>query len=283
MSEPSSGAVDVARDYYNSADADAFYAAVWGGEDIHVGLYDSDDQPIAEASRRTVRHMASRLDRPDPDKGLTPKTRVLDIGSGYGGAARFLASEYGCHVTALNLSEVENERNRQLTAEQGLADRVDVVDGNFEDLPLGDAAFDVVWSQDAFLHSERRAQVLAEAARVLRPGGQLVFTDPMQSDSCPEGALQPILDRLHLGSLASPAFYRSEAAAVGLEEVGFEDLTFQLVNHYSRVLAETERREQELAGEISRDYLQRMRRGLRHWIDGGREGLLAWGVFHFRR
>lgn len=279
----SSAAVDVARDYYNSADADAFYAAVWGGEDIHVGLYDTDDEPIAEASHRTVRHLASRLCRPAPGKGLGPETRLLDIGAGYGGAARFLAREHGCHVTALNLSEVENERNRELTAQQGLAEWVDVVDGNFEDLPLDDASFDVVWSQDAFLHSERRGLVLAEAARVLRPDGQMVFTDPMQSDDCPDGVLQPILDRLHLRSLASPAFYRAEAARVGLSEVGFEDLTFQLVNHYRRVLAETERREEELSGQISPDYLQRMRSGLRHWIDGGQQGYLAWGVFHFQR
>ena len=32
--------VDTARDYYNSSDADRFYATIWGGEDIHIGLYD---------------------------------------------------------------------------------------------------------------------------------------------------------------------------------------------------------------------------------------------------
>jgi len=270
-------AVAVARDYYNSDDADAFYASVWGGEDIHIGLYESDDDPIAEASHRTVRGLAERLGP------LSADTRVLDIGAGYGGACRYLAREHGCHATALNLSEVENERNRELNRAQGLADRIDVVDGNFENLPLDDASFDVVWSQDAFLHSGRRAEALAEAARVLKPGGQLVFTDPMQSDDCPEGSLQPILDRLHLSSLASPGFYRSVAEDVGLTEVAFDDLTHQLVNHYSRVLATTEAKEAELTGRISPAYLERMKAGLRHWIDGGRQRRLAWGVFHFRR
>lgn len=276
MSNAQEDAVAVARDYYDSDDADTFYATIWGGEDIHVGLYESDDESIADASHRTVRRLAERLGP------LSPDTRVLDIGAGYGGAVRHLAREFGCQATALNLSEVENERNRELNREQGLDDRIDVVDGNFEELPLDDDSFDVVWSQDAFLHSGRRKQVLAEAARVMKPGAQLVFTDPMQSDDCPEGSLQPILDRLHLTSLASPAFYRSAAKDVGLEEVGFEDLTHQLVNHYSRVLAATEANEAELTRRISAEYIERMKAGLRHWVDGGREGRLAWGVFHFR-
>ncbi|MCO6044339.1 methyltransferase domain-containing protein [Aeoliella sp. ICT_H6.2] len=277
MSSAPDQAVTIARDYYNSDDADAFYASVWGGEDIHIGLYESSEDPISEASHRTVRSLAERLGP------LNQQTRALDIGAGYGGAVRFLAREYGCHATALNLSEVENERNRSLNREQGLADRIDVVDGNFEDLPFEDSSFDVVWSQDAFLHSDRREKVIAEAARVLKPGGQLVFTDPMQADDCPEGTLQPILDRLHLSSLASPAFYRAVAKEQGLTEIGFEDLTHQLVNHYSSVLTVTETKEAELVGQISPEYLERMKAGLRHWVEGGREGRLAWGVFHFRR
>lgn len=60
----SSGA-STAQGYYDSGDADNFYQMIWGGEDIHVGLYESEEEPISEASRRTVEHMASRLERLD--------------------------------------------------------------------------------------------------------------------------------------------------------------------------------------------------------------------------
>ena len=69
-------ATKTARDYYNSEDADLFYAQVWGGEDIHIGLYQQPDESIFDASRRTVEHMASRPRRPGA------QTRVLDIGRG---------------------------------------------------------------------------------------------------------------------------------------------------------------------------------------------------------
>ena len=124
-----SAAVSTARDYYNSSDADTFYHSIWGGEDIHVGLYGGPDDTIAAASQRTVEAMADRVQ-------ITSETRVLDLGAGYGGAARWLARKYGCKVTCLNLAEIENERNRNKTREQRLTHLVSVLDGNFEHMPL---------------------------------------------------------------------------------------------------------------------------------------------------
>src|SRR6056297_2322353 len=202
MTTDYSAAVATARDYYNSDDADNFYFTIWGGEDIHVGLYNSEDEPIFDASRRTIERMASKISNLDKD------SKVLDIGAGYGGAARYLAKKYGCQVVALNLSEVENERDRKMNEDQGLDHLITVVDGSFEEISYPDFSFDVVWSQDAILHSGNREQVIKEVARVLKSGGDFVFTDPMQTDDCPEGVLQPILDRIHLETLGSPGFYR---------------------------------------------------------------------------
>ncbi|MFG3253363.1 methyltransferase domain-containing protein [Streptomyces sp. NPDC048172] len=276
-----SGAVSTARSYYNSPDADAFYSSVWGGEDIHIGLYENAEEPIADASRRTVERMGSRL-------GLTSESVVLDLGSGFGGSARYLVETYGCRALALNLSEVENQRHKELNAARGLTDRIEVVDGSFEDIPFPDSSVDVVWSQDAFLHSGDRIRVLEEISRVLKPGGQLIFTDPMASDGTPVSALQPILDRIHLDDMGSPGFYTRELRRLGFSAVeetgkgGFEDLREQLVNHYGRVLQETERQEADgLAAKVSSDYLAQMKKGLTHWVDGGNERRLTWGIFHF--
>lgn len=265
-----------AERYYDSSDADSFYEAVWGGEDIHIGLYQSG-LSIAEASRRTVRAMCSQL------QGLGPRGRVLDLGAGYGGSARYLAREIGCRVTCLNLSEVQNERNRTLCREQGLAERVEVLHGSFEAIPGADARFDVVWSQDAFLHGADRVRVLEEIQRVLKPGGELIFTDPMQADDCPPGVLQPVYDRLELASLASPRFYRRELRRLGFEEVQVSELVAQLRTHYASVKRDLESRYPELSTRISRSYLDRMIRGLGHWVAAADQGYLAWGILHFRK
>lgn len=271
-----SEAVERAEAYYDSGEADAFYQTVWGGQDIHIGLYRDDVEPIADASRRTVETMANRLNKADGT------TRVLDLGAGYGGSSRYLADQFGCHATCLNLSETQNALNRTLTADAGLTDRVRVVYGDFENIPEPDDSFDIVWSQDAILHSGNRTRVLDEVRRVLVPGGQFIFTDPMQSDDCPEGVLQPILDRIQLSTLASIGFYRAELGARGFEETGTEPLTDQLRMHYSRVGQALKDRYDEAVKLSGQTYVDNMIKGLQRWVDGADRGYLAWGIMDYR-
>ena len=277
MEDRYTGAVKTARDYYNSADADNFYSLVWGGEDIHVGIYEHPQEKVFDASRRAVATMAERV------PGLGAGARVIDLGSGYGGSMRYIARAYGCSAVGLNLSERENERGRRQTAEQGLDDRLDIIDGSYEEVPFRDASFDVVWSQDALLHSGDRERVLAEATRVLRPGGHLVFTDPMQTDDCNTDALQPILDRLYLDTLGSPSFYREALGRLGLEERLFDERADMIPMHYGRVREVLVEEEDAVGRSVSSDYIARMKRGLEHWVNGGRNGDLTWGIFVFEK
>jgi len=189
--------VKVTQDYYDSSDADSFYYHIWGGEDIHVGIYQSEKEAIFNASQRTVQKMLSML------PALDANTQVLDLGAGYGGAARYLAREKGCKVWCYNLSEKENGRNREKKQRLGLDHLIQIHEGNFEKITFDDETFDVIWSEDALLHSNRKAKVFEEVHRVLKPGGTFIFTDPMQSDDCPVGVLQPVLDRIHLEELGS--------------------------------------------------------------------------------
>lgn len=133
-----------------------------------------------------------------------------------------------------------------------------MVHGVFEDIPEPAGGFDVVWSQDAILHSDQRAQVLAEVFRVLKPGGEFVFTDPMQADDVPEGVLQPVYDRLSLSSLGSFRFYREAARAAGFEVVDQVDLTVNLRTHHARVREDLEANYEKLKDRAYTAYMDRM-------------------------
>ncbi len=274
MAEYDSEVINVARDYYNSSDADNFYFHVWGGEDLHLGIYLSPQDTIRIASRRTVARMAAKLD------GLGEGTSIIDLGGGYGGSMRYVVKTYGPHAVNLNLSEAENQRGRKMNAEQGLADRLEMLDGAFENVPRDDVSFDFAWSEDAILHSPDRERVLREVHRVLKPGGQFIFTDPMQTDDVPQGVLEPVYKRINLASLASPDYYRQTAQKVGFEVSSYEDLHIHLPRHYQAVLDELTRRDEEISKIVSREYIENMKTGLRHWIDGGNNGYLTWGMFH---
>ncbi len=265
-----------AEAYYDSDDADTFYSLIWGGEDIHVGCYENT-RDIAQASIETIDRMAAQLTKLDSD------VKVLDLGAGYGGSARRLVSKRGCSVTCLNISETQNDANRNKNNHSGFQQKIRVVHGSFDDIPEPNDSYDVVWSQDAFLHAPDRRKVLTEAFRVLKPGGELVFTDPMQADDVPDDVLQPVYDRLQLPDLASMRFYRETALALGFEVVDQLDLINNLRTHYDRVREELQTRRSELEQKSSAEYLDKMLVGLGNWVNAADKGYLAWGIQHFRK
>ncbi len=267
---------DVAEDYYDSEDADTFYSTVWGGQDLHVGCYEQTAD-IREASDVTVDRMAGKL-------SIGPDTHILDIGAGYGGAMRRVVGRNGGSATCLNISEVQNDTNRHRNRQQGFADRIRVVHGVFENIPEPAESFDVVWSQDAILHSDQRHTVLEGVWRVLKPAGLFVFTDPMQSDDADPAQLQPVYDRLQLTSLGSFRFYREAAEGIGFETVEQEDLTHNLRTHYARVREDMLANYDKLRESgASAEYLDKMAVGLENWVKAADQGNLAWGIQVFRK
>ena len=265
-----------AEAYYDSDDADAFYSLIWGGEDIHVGCYE-ETKDIKAASIETVDRMIGNL------SNVGQGTKVLDLGAGYGGSARRLAKEYGCDVTCLNISEAQNDTNRYKNRRANLENHIRVLHGSFDDIPETDGTFDVVWSQDAIFHAPDRKKVLSEAYRVLKPGGELIFTDPMQADDLPDGVLQPVYDRLALPDLGSMRFYRDAATAIGFEVLNQDELVHNLRTHYNRVREELESRYEEIAEKSSKAYLDKMIVGLKNWVEAADKGYLAWGIQRFRK
>ena len=109
-----------------------------------------------------------------------PQSHVLEVGSGSGGPAVNLADQRGCRVTGVDLNEHGIRNAERLAAKRGLAERVRFrrVDAS-RPLPFEADSFDAVISNDAMCHISRRAEVLADWRRVVRPGGRILFTDAM--------------------------------------------------------------------------------------------------------
>lgn len=158
-----------------------------------------------------------------------------------------------------------------------------VLHGSFESIPCEQDGYDIVWSQDAFLYSGNKEKLLQEVGRVLKVGGELIFTDPMQADDCPPDVLRPVYDRLSLQSLASFAFYKRHLAALGFNEVRCLAFTDQLRNHYFQVGEELKSRAPNLTKEISEEYIEKMLVGLDDWVKAADTGYLAWGVLYFKK
>jgi sarcosine/dimethylglycine N-methyltransferase len=114
--------------------------------------------------------------------GITTDKSVLDVGSGVGGPARFLAATYGCRVSGVDLSEPFVEAARYLTERTGLEDLVSFQTGSALALPFAGGRFDVVLLQHVAMNIADRAQLYHEIRRVLRPGGRFATYDVVSNN-----------------------------------------------------------------------------------------------------
>jgi SAM-dependent methyltransferase len=114
--------------------------------------------------------------------GIEPSTRVLDLGCGIGGPARYVAATFGCKVTGVDLSPDFIDAATYLTARCGLSDRVTFQSGYALNLSFEDAVFDTVFLQHVAMNIEDRAALYAEVRRILTAGGRFVSHDVVQRD-----------------------------------------------------------------------------------------------------
>ncbi|MBA4783531.1 MAG: methyltransferase domain-containing protein [Rhizobiales bacterium] len=108
---------------------------------------------------------------------LKAADRVLDLGCGVGGPARYLASTFGCHVTGVDLSPSFIEAADYLTARCGLEDQVTFRVGDALRIPFVNGSFDCVFLQHVAMNIADRAAFYAEVRRVLKPGGRFAAYD----------------------------------------------------------------------------------------------------------
>jgi sarcosine/dimethylglycine N-methyltransferase len=153
--------------------------------------------------------------------GITAEKSVLDVGSGVGGPARFLAATYGCRVTGIDLSEPFVEAARYLTERTGQGDLVSFQTGSALALPFAGGRFDVVLLQHVAMNIADRAQLYSEVRRVLRPGGRFATYDVVSNSGEPEYPVP-------WARTPATSFLMSAAATrEAIESAGFRTLIWQ--------------------------------------------------------
>ena len=214
-------------------------------------------EDLGQSSWLTAREWLEFADR----LGIGPDADVLEVGSGSGGPAVYLAAARECRVTGVDINEHGVRNARALAEARGLSRRArfEVVDAG-QPLPFPDASFDAVVSNDAMCHIANRAAVLRDWHRLLRPGGRALFTDAM--------VLTGIVSHEELATRSSIGFYLFVPPGVNealLREAGFVVVEVQDVTANAAEIAarwhdaRVRHREALLAreGEANFDGLQR--------------------------
>lgn len=103
--------------------------------------------------------------------------RLVDIGCGIGGPARYLARRFHCHVDGIDITPPFVEAANRLSALVGMQDAVECRLGDGQTLPYGDATFDGGYAQHVTMNVPDRDAFFAEAFRVLKPGAFFALTE----------------------------------------------------------------------------------------------------------
>ena len=156
---------------------------------------------------------------------LGPTSRVLDVGAGIGGPARYLAHSTGCHVTALELQPELHEIGVDLTRRCGLAGQVTHLCGDALTHPLPLAEFDAFVSWLAILHISDRPRLFARLARALRVGGKCYVEDLSRRAPFAPRDLADLRGIVHGITVTGPEDYAADLRSAGFAEVATTDLT----------------------------------------------------------
>ena len=182
--------------------------------------------------------------------GITAETTVLDIGSGTGGPACYLAQQLGCRVLGVDVSSIGHEQAMARARDQGLTHLVQFQLGDAHTVDLPSAAFDVILGLDAWCHIPRRATLLQRCAAWLRPGGRIAFYDHIERQPLPEEQRQLFYALWRFAGLETLQSYVAALEAAGFR-VRFQDETSAYaVRFYTRLL--TVYVEQQAAFEAAR-------------------------------
>jgi SAM-dependent methyltransferase len=180
----------VAARFYDALRSSGLSAAALAHGEAYIGqecLLTPDE--IADLARRA---------------GITAGTSVLDIGSGTGGPACYLAQQFGCHIVGVDISAVGHAQAVARARDAGVSHLVQFRLEDIHAVALPPASFDVILSLDVWYHIPRRAALLQRCATLLRAGGCLAFCDHVERQPMPAAQRQQFCVLWRFPSLETP-------------------------------------------------------------------------------
>lgn len=218
MSRSPSAAQHYARE--GALTARILSALTAAGKDLD-GLTAADLAPYDQFHSRGSQATGELAQLLGPQRGAL----LLELGCGIGGPARWLASEFGCQVVGLDLTEVYCQTARQLSQRVRLDGQTRFLCADALQLPFAEASFDLVWTQHAAMNIADKAGLYREVARVLKPGGRFGLYDILAGPAGAPHFPVPWASEPAWSHLEAPEALREAVLASGLRQRHWRDLT----------------------------------------------------------
>ena len=229
MTEPAShqtsrqfSRADIAR-YYKETRWQ--YRGLWTGRDslaLHYGYWDAETQSHVAALHRMNEVLADKA-------GISPGTRVLDAGCGWGGSSIWLAQHRGAIAHGINIEPEQIDKAQEKARDADLSSLASFSINDYTRSDFPNQHFDVVWAIESVCHAADKRDFTREAFRVLKPGGTLVLADFFRSGrdlpGRDEALLQSWFHQWAVPDLDSLVEFDTALTSAGFTEVDCEEAT----------------------------------------------------------
>ena len=220
------------------------------------------------------------VDRLMTQASLISSDHLLDVCSGVGGPARYLSWKSGCRVTGLDLTASRVAGAIALTKAACMSERVDFIQGNALEMPFDDHSFTCVIGQEAFAHIPNKKQLISECARVLKPGGRMIFSDIMSHQKLSQDNADLLFEGMRFSEIATLLDYTSWLSNVRLTMVQTTDLS----SEWTRILVDRHAMyrslETQTVARLGREHFDRYDRAYENFVGLYKSGVLSGALLH---
>ena len=238
---------EITKSYYSNKNTTNFYLNLWGGDSIHIGVYpdnykynkdtlkDAKLNEIKTAIDNKKEYMYNFINL--YYKELCGNYQIADFGSGYGGTSRFLYDKLNrtkneFYIDCFDISH----DNCVINTYKNTMNKYDIPVYNisFLEIPFT-KHYNIIYSEDAFIHINERTKLFSEINKKLLHGGILIFSDIILTDTYNKTEIQEVYDRVNITCLETHASYIEKATENNLEFVSSFEYNESMLLHYKNI------------------------------------------------